>query len=131
MNCLISKTSKLLKIRTSRWILKELYGLGFIYKLLLTILYVVNFSIILFSFIQYHQYFLVVHGGLSDWTAWSPCDRKCGGGWIRRLRACDNPSPKNGGRFCVGSLEEKLECNVHYCSGRPIFSINIFYKDLE
>ena len=59
----------------------------------------------------------LVHGGLSQWSKWKDCDKPCGGGWIKRHRACDNPVPKNNGRFCLGSLEEKVECNVHFCPG--------------
>jgi len=62
--------------------------------------------------------FIVVHGGLSQWTTWSLCDKQCGGGWTRRHRACDNPAPENGGRFCIGSFVENLECNVHFCAGK-------------
>eukprot|EP01134_Creolimax_fragrantissima_P003416 CFRG3416T1 len=45
------------------------------------------------------------------WTQWSPCSQSCGTGI--RQRACNNPAPTNGGRFCNGTSYES--CNVFTC----------------
>jgi len=44
----------------------------------------------------------VVHGDWSEWTLWSECPASCGGSVRSRTRACDSPSPENGGLDCVG-----------------------------
>ena len=51
-----------------------------------------------------------VHGGFS---AFSPCSKTCGGG--TRIRTCNNPEPRNGGRGCVGQSEQA--CNTQACHG--------------
>ena len=82
-----------------------------------------------FQFFFYHSV-LSENGGLSQWGNWTKCDKECGGGYIRRHRRCDNPPPKNGGKFCIGLLTEQIECNVHFCPGKSNYisiSINSNY----
>ena len=52
-----------------------------------------------------------VHGGFS---AFSPCSKTCGGG--TRIRTCNNPEPRNGGRGCAGNTQEP--CHTQACHGR-------------
>jgi len=56
--------------------------------------------------------FIVVAGGWGSWNSWTSCSVTCGGGGQRtRQRACDNPSPSNGGADCSGSSSEQESCN--------------------
>lgn len=58
-----------------------------------------------------------IHGGFSEWTAFSECTKSCGNGTQRRARKCSNPKPKHGGRNCssLGPMIEIQQCNVHHC----------------
>ncbi|KAA0186981.1 Hemicentin 1, partial [Fasciolopsis buskii] len=57
-----------------------------------------------------------VAGGWSPWSAWSECSASCGtGGTQSRHRLCDNPSPANGGRSCVGKELMVRACNRGSC----------------
>ncbi|XP_033732709.1 cell surface hyaluronidase-like isoform X2 [Pecten maximus] len=57
----------------------------------------------------------VVDGQYSNWTEWGECSALCGGGQSVRIRACDNPSPKHGGKDCVGPSQETKSCNAQHC----------------
>ncbi|XP_066284505.1 properdin-like isoform X1 [Branchiostoma lanceolatum] len=60
-----------------------------------------------------------VDGGWSAWSQWGRCSAKaCTGqvGYQVRSRACRNPRPKFGGKFCRGQLIESRDCiNVRGC----------------
>ena len=56
-----------------------------------------------------------VDGGWSRWSAYSECSVPCGGGTKERTRTCTNPSPKNGGKECVGDDTETAVCNQQPC----------------
>ena len=62
-----------------------------------------------------------VHGGFS---AFSPCSKTCGGG--TRIRTCNNPEPRNGGRGCVGNTQET--CHTQACHGRPSCVVFSFFS---
>ncbi|XP_053103440.1 semaphorin-5A isoform X1 [Hemicordylus capensis] len=53
------------------------------------------------------------NGGWTPWTTWSPCSTSCGIGFQVRQRSCSNPSPRHGGRVCVGQNREERYCNEH------------------
>lgn len=55
-----------------------------------------------------------IHGNWSSWSSWSNC---CGGR-AYKLRECNNPSPKNGGRSCEGPRRETKECTSGKISQR-------------
>ncbi|XP_014820625.1 PREDICTED: complement component C7 [Calidris pugnax] len=48
----------------------------------------------------------VVDGRWSCWSSWSPCS----GGRKSRSRACNNPSPRGGGKACIGEQRESRPC---------------------
>ncbi|NXM55275.1 CO7 protein, partial [Illadopsis cleaveri] len=48
----------------------------------------------------------VVDGHWSCWSSWSPCS----GGRKSRSRSCSNPSPRGGGKACLGEQHESKAC---------------------
>ena len=56
-----------------------------------------------------------VNGGWSTWGAWTGCSTTCGTGSRTRVRSCNNPSPSNGGRPCVGSSVQTGTCTPQSC----------------
>lgn len=62
-------------------------------------------------------YSLSVDGGWTNWTPWSACDKKCGGGKSYRHRTCTNPSQQHGGKRCTGNSNEAVSCNSQGCPG--------------
>ncbi|KAM3962149.1 LOW QUALITY PROTEIN: semaphorin 5c [Aphomia sociella] len=55
-----------------------------------------------------------VHGGWSAWSGWSECGGTCGIAVKSRRRACNAPTPRYGGRVCVG-----LDTEYTYCTSLP------------
>jgi len=53
---------------------------------------------------------IFVDGGWSSWSPWTECDVKCGKGFQRRQRVCNNPSPSLNGAYCQGDGEESHSC---------------------
>lgn len=43
------------------------------------------------------------------------CSRACGGGVQSSTRDCNNPSPANGGKYCVGTRIKYRSCNIQDC----------------
>ncbi|KAM8871523.1 A disintegrin and metalloproteinase with thrombospondin motifs 1 [Synchiropus picturatus] len=56
-----------------------------------------------------------VNGGWGVWGPWGDCSRTCGGGVQYSFRACDNPLPKNGGKYCEGKRIQYRSCNTEVC----------------
>ncbi|NXU61718.1 CO7 protein, partial [Horornis vulcanius] len=48
----------------------------------------------------------IVDGQWSCWSSWSPCS----GGRKSRSRTCNNPSPRGGGKACLGEQHESKAC---------------------
>ncbi|XP_038078580.1 thrombospondin-1-like isoform X1 [Patiria miniata] len=60
----------------------------------------------------------IVDGGWSNFTPWS-CGVTCGNGTESRMRSCNSPRPKNGGKRCDGELDgagrEERPCGRDPC----------------
>ncbi|MGH0123026.1 UNVERIFIED_CONTAM: hypothetical protein FKN15_067111 [Acipenser sinensis] len=56
-----------------------------------------------------------VNGGWGAWGPWGDCSRTCGGGVQYSFRECDNPIPKNGGKYCEGKRVQYHSCNTMDC----------------
>ncbi|XP_057686077.1 A disintegrin and metalloproteinase with thrombospondin motifs 5 [Corythoichthys intestinalis] len=55
------------------------------------------------------------HGSWSSWGSWGSCTRTCGGGVQFAQRLCNNPPPRNNGRYCTGKRAIYRSCNVTPC----------------
>ncbi|XP_033127296.1 properdin-like [Anneissia japonica] len=51
-----------------------------------------------------------VDGSWNTWSAWSECSVTCENGVVIRTRQCNDPSPQNGGKYCVGEERQTKEC---------------------
>lgn len=51
-----------------------------------------------------------IHGGWTEWSAWSACSQSCGIAIKTRRRTCGNPKPAHGGRVCVGPDRTEMYC---------------------
>ena len=51
------------------------------------------------------------NGKWGSWGPWSECSTKCGKGYQRRNRNCNNPSPLNGGNTCFGDAVQRVPCS--------------------
>lgn len=49
----------------------------------------------------------------TQWSGWSTCSRRCGGGNQARVRSC------TGGTFCRGGGRQTRDCNQHACFSAP------------
>uniref|UniRef100_A0A8C3UZV3 ADAM metallopeptidase with thrombospondin type 1 motif 7 n=1 Tax=Catharus ustulatus TaxID=91951 RepID=A0A8C3UZV3_CATUS len=56
-----------------------------------------------------------IAGGWSPWSSWASCSRSCGAGVQSAERHCSHPTPKYGGRYCLGERRRFRICNVRRC----------------
>ncbi|KFV72207.1 A disintegrin and metalloproteinase with thrombospondin motifs 7, partial [Dryobates pubescens] len=56
-----------------------------------------------------------IDGGWSSWSSWALCSRSCGAGVQSAERQCSSPTPKYGGRYCLGERKRFRICNVKPC----------------
>lgn len=54
-------------------------------------------------------------GAWGEWSSWTNCDKKCGGGQRQAVRKCNSPAPANGGKPCEGESEKVKPCNTEQC----------------
>jgi hypothetical protein len=64
--------------------------------------------------------FCPIHGGWSEWSAWSSCSKTCGNGLRNRKRFCTNPTPNFNGTECDGENIEYEECRLTFCYGNSL-----------
>ena len=72
------------------------------------------FNAELFNFLYYFMLAQRPSPRHGHWGAWQPASwelTSCSGGYKTRHRNCDNPSPAYGGRDCVGSSKESIDCD--------------------
>ena len=71
---------------------------------------------------------ILVDGGWSLWSAWSECTRKCPQSVPQKLktRLCNNPTPQDGGKGCVGQMTKTEACDSTMFCGMCYFAF-IFY----
>ncbi|XP_076116652.1 uncharacterized protein LOC143084129 [Mytilus galloprovincialis] len=56
-----------------------------------------------------------VHGNWGGWGAWNRCQVTCGGGRQISNRACNDPSPSDGGSACSGNSKKFRSCSTDEC----------------
>ncbi|XP_075786355.1 A disintegrin and metalloproteinase with thrombospondin motifs 20 isoform X3 [Pelodiscus sinensis] len=56
-----------------------------------------------------------VDGEWGTWGPYSSCSRSCGGGIKSTTRLCNQPEPRNGGKYCVGRRMKFRSCNTDSC----------------
>ena len=60
-----------------------------------------------------------VNGRWSQWGKFTVCTKTCGGGMRMRVRRCNNPAPRNGGKNCPGENGKRKvdiqECRTNAC----------------
>uniref|UniRef100_A0A8C8SQ39 A disintegrin and metalloproteinase with thrombospondin motifs 5 n=1 Tax=Pelusios castaneus TaxID=367368 RepID=A0A8C8SQ39_9SAUR len=61
------------------------------------------------------------HGNWGSWGPWGQCSRSCGGGVQFAHRHCNNPAPRNNGRYCTGKRAIYRSCNVASCPANGRF----------
>ncbi|TRY92782.1 hypothetical protein DNTS_024853 [Danionella cerebrum] len=61
------------------------------------------------------HYSMSSHGSWSSWGPWGVCSRSCGGGVQFTHRLCNNPAPRNNGRYCTGKRAVYRSCNIMPC----------------
>uniref|UniRef100_T1IV84 Uncharacterized protein n=1 Tax=Strigamia maritima TaxID=126957 RepID=T1IV84_STRMM len=59
----------------------------------------------------------------SKWTAWSPCNSTCNGGYKSRKKNCENDINKSPDALCVGEITEINNCNDHPCPHSKLHTI--------
>ncbi|XP_069480305.1 A disintegrin and metalloproteinase with thrombospondin motifs 7 [Ambystoma mexicanum] len=63
-----------------------------------------------------------INGGWGSWSLWSTCSRTCGAGVQHAERQCSNPTPKYGGKYCLGERKRYRVCNIKPCAkDKPTF----------
>ncbi|TRZ11636.1 hypothetical protein HGM15179_015468 [Zosterops borbonicus] len=63
-----------------------------------------------------------IDGAWGSWSSWGSCSRSCGAGVQSAERHCSHPTPKYGGRYCLGERKRFRICNVRRCPpDRPSF----------
>ena len=68
-------------------------------------------------------FYVLVEGGLSPWSLWTPCTAYCGSGTRTRKRMCTLQKPRCGGNKCdpTAKLSEEESCEGACKGKRPIW----------
>ncbi|XP_056001709.1 uncharacterized protein LOC125655815 [Ostrea edulis] len=65
------------------------------------------------------------NGGLSNWSVWGNCTKKCGNGTQTRTRSCTNPTKEGFGADCTGELSQTQICNTEVCPTEPLTTTTV------
>lgn len=57
-----------------------------------------------------------INGGWGPWSGYSDCSLPCDGGVQHSKRECNNPTPQNGGKYCIGNRKKYRSCNTFNCA---------------
>ena len=68
-------------------------------------------------------------GHWGRWSSWTDCTQSCGQGMRTRTRACEDPAPKYGGKDCVGTHTDSMECFVKPCGLGKFLHLFLNYND--
>ncbi|XP_064165110.1 complement component 7b [Anguilla rostrata] len=69
----------------------------------------------------------VIHGDWSCWSAWTSCSE----GRRSRTRSCSNPSPKMGGKHCIGETVELQLCPEQDLQHQQMMESHCFHSSLK
>ena len=64
------------------------------------------------------NFFSLVDGGWSVWSACNFCSASCGNGFQIRQRTCTKPKPAHGGSRCPGMTHMTQPCIIQNCTGK-------------
>ncbi|XP_061450757.1 A disintegrin and metalloproteinase with thrombospondin motifs 7 isoform X2 [Rhineura floridana] len=63
-----------------------------------------------------------ISGVWAAWSSWGACSRTCGAGVQNAERQCNSPTPKYGGKYCLGERKRFRICNTKSCpTDRPSY----------
>ena len=77
--------------------------------------YTIIFEILTKFFLKSIISLAPINGHWGRWGSWGECSVTCGKGVHSRMRKCDDPAPKNGGKQCKGKSDEKKNCLEMQC----------------
>ncbi|CAK8691082.1 unnamed protein product [Clavelina lepadiformis] len=72
-----------------------------------------------------------VDGKWSQWSDWGECSKTCGYGEKRRTRLCNNPRPRNTGKWCIGDATQIDRCITNFCQGGPKQGEGILFGNIN
>ena len=67
----------------------------------------------------------IVDGGFNELVSWETCSKSCETGISIRKLTCTKPSPKYGGKPCLGDNYREKECNTEPCPSKNNF-VNVY-----
>ena len=70
----------------------------------------------------------IVDGGFNELVSWETCSKSCETGISIRKLTCTKPSPKYGGKPCLGDNYREKECNTEPCPSKNNFGKSMCIK---
>ena len=66
----------------------------------------------------------IVDGGFNELVSWETCSKSCETGISIRKLTCTKPSPKYGGKPCLGDNYREKECNTQPCPSKKYVKVH-------